>query len=202
MNNDLLTTSEINAILERVGLMSRPEGSIKIERRGRKQVDIVNHWYETFGELENYLELKGWVDDVMQGAARLSTGNSHTTAMMLYHILKTMPFITTSEIKFHINKKRSLLGSNTIESDRYCSFLRSAAVSLIESLDYHTEHSESFTNELANTSFSFNADAWGWRQAQVTMQPQTNSELIRKLELAGLSNSEITNYVNGKRLSD
>lgn len=197
----MLNSTEIEEILSKIGLDSfREEVKIKNETRGRKPKEVVNYWFQSFTEITDYDDLAQWVDDVLNGAARLSTGNSHTTALMIFHILKTIPFLTVSEVKDHINQKRAVLGQHVINDDSYIRWIISVTLSVMKSLDYHTERGSKLLRERKENDdlFNFSEDWEGWEREKERIKetpPQTNAELISKLKKAGLNESEITKYI-------
>lgn len=161
----MLTQDELDNIMEKINLTQfKDEVKEKNEKRGRKPKDIANHYFEileykSYGNEKN--DFQGWVDDVLNGAARLSTGNSKTSPEMIFALLKGLPFLSTREIKSWLNRKRSVLGGHVIDDDSYCRWLLSVCHSAIKSLDYHQEGgSELFKDGL--DSFNWKADNEAW----------------------------------------
>lgn len=156
----LLSNNEIESILSKIGLDEFKEVvNLKNETRGRKQADIYNHWYYELRAISKYENLSLWVDDVLTGAGRLSTGNSRVSPKLIFNLLQNLPFISTRDIKEHLNSSRlRILWGDTVDDDSYCRWLRTAVLSAMRSLDYHTDKGKKIKreNEISESDFTYN----------------------------------------------
>lgn len=210
----LLNKEEIDTILSKIGLNEFKEEVKRKNNAGRKEKDYFNPFFESFREITDYDDLSPWVDDVLRGAGMLNegTGTHHTTPLMLFHLIKSLPLYTSGEIKAHINRKRRVLGQHVIKSDSYPRWLRSVMHSAIESLKYHTEYlGNKLVRDLKEGEevFSYSVDKDGWQEHKARCEalgvdPTTNLDnplndvpLNDRKLLAGLTVDEI----NGNRKS-
>jgi hypothetical protein len=201
---NMLNSEELNHIVSKIDLKGfKATVSEKNETRGRKSKDIYNPYFYEFQDLsygKNRNDLQQWVDDVLVGAGRLDTGNSKVSSELIFAILKGMPFLSTAEIKAWLNRKRSVLGGDVVDSDRYCRWLLAVSHSAIKSLDYHIERGAKLTTDRSDT-FKFSNDLQQWRTERLKLDKnnsyfQTNAELVAKLRSAGLNEEEITSYLH------
>lgn len=159
----MLSKNELDQIISKIDLDGfKEEVRMKNESRGRKPRVVVNHWHSVLQNV-SYSELNPWVDDVLTGAGRLSTGNSRVSGEMIFALLKGVYYITTSQIKSFLNRKRIVSGE-FVDSDRYCQWLSTCMVSAIKSLDYHTERGKLICNPVeVDTSFDVDEDAMNYK---------------------------------------
>lgn len=126
-SNQLLNKEELEFIISKIDLKGFKEMvKEKNDARGRKPKDIVNPYFHHFQDVSygvHQNDLQSWVDDVLTGAGRLSTGNSKVSSEMVFALLKGLPFLSTREIKAWLNRKRSVLGGDVINDDSYCRWL-------------------------------------------------------------------------------
>lgn len=169
----MLNKEELETILSKIGLDEFKESvKFKNETRGRKPEDLYNHWYYELRAISDYDHLSVWVDDVLTGAGRLSTGNSRVSAKLIFNLLQHLPFISTREIKEHLNSSRMrVLWGETVDDDSYCRWLRTCLLSAIRSLDYHTAKGKEIKryDEASERDFTFNLreDIDGWNYQKV-----------------------------------
>lgn len=199
----MLEQKELNDILSKIGLDSfKEEVKIKNEKRGRKPKDVVNYWYHAFSEIKDYNDLSPWVDDVLTGAANLSTSQTfnHASPMMIYHILKYCPFLSVLELKNHLNRKRQIMGDHLITSDSYIRELINRCVSAMHSLDYYIENGFSFIRDSYDEDeFTFNVEQDKQDYLSYVHIDHTPLEYLDKLKAAGLTDDEIINHLEGKK---
>ena len=166
----MLSNEELNELMIKINLPQFVEEvKHKNETRGRKPTDLYNHWYMELRTISDYEHLSSWVDDILTGAGRLSTGNSRVSPKLIFNLLKSLPFISTREIKEHMNSSRMrVLWGDVIEDDSYCRWLRAAVLSAMRSLDYHTEKGKKIKryNEVSEKDFSFDlrGDIKSWEE--------------------------------------
>lgn len=160
----MLSKSELDAILAKIDLEGfKQEVKVKNETRGRKPKVVINYWRESLVDA-SYSDLNPWVDDVLTGAGRLSTGNSKVSGEFIFALLRGVPTITTPEIKSFINRKRVISG-DYINDDSYCQWLARCMVSAMKSLDYHIERGKKISKPFVlDENFDVKQDALMYEQ--------------------------------------
>lgn len=174
----LLSNSELDDLMSKIGLQSFSDEIKQRDGRGRKPKDYYNHWFERLQDAHYYAphptdkkqksetNVNSWVDDVLTGAGRLSTNGTRVSANLIFAILRGMPYLSSAEIKSWLNSKRIVLGGNEITNDRYCRTLMNMCLSALRSLDVYTDKGcKLLRDNESNDSFSsVSADAKGWEE--------------------------------------
>ncbi len=213
LNKELIESIELDS-----SLITSTENDLDIDlteikkKKGRPPIDMFNTYYEKMNEVDSYDHLSSWVDDVFNGAARSGLTGSKATPALLFHLLHSLPFITSTEIKNHINRKRSVSGYNPIKGDRYPQLLLSMMVRCIRSLDYHIERGKKLCKDYTPI-FNLSEDRKGWEGQKAKCEelglpvttnlnnPFSDIPYEERLLLAGLTPAEIKKRKSGNWFS-